>query len=46
MKCGLRCVAASSAARLPVCTSGVDGTPGQYELLAGSREIFSGELVQ
>ena len=37
MKCGLRCVAASSAARLRVCTSGVEGAPGQYELLAGAR---------
>src|SRR5262249_42543382 len=37
MKCGLRYVAASSAPRLPVCTSGVDGAPGQYELLVGAH---------
>ena len=41
MKCGLACVVASSAARLPACTSGVDGAPGKYELLPGSRERSS-----
>lgn len=41
MKRGLACVVASSSTRLPVCTGGVDGAPGQYELLPGSREKSS-----